>query len=50
MELLTTEGWFGQVHDCLGESINCDDVWIPEYSPGTMFWAPPPGGARHSLE
>ena len=50
VELLTSEGWFDRGHNCLGGRKNCDDIWIPSYSPGTMAWAPPPGRVIHALE
>ena len=50
MKLLTPEGWFEWGHDFLEGRKNYDSLWLQGYSPGTMVWSPPPGGARHSLE
>ena len=50
MKLLTPKGWFEKGYDFLWGQTNFDDVWLPGYSPGTIMWAPPPGGDSRDLE
>lgn len=49
-KLLKPEDWYVLGQDIVGNTRNCDGMWLPTYDRGNYVWAPPPCVAFQCLE